>query len=161
MVWSPPGLPGGGMTGMRCEPDGAGGVTCISGSTLCGGRITPFWRSSCWLGFSAVDGGAWPSVSDFGGGSRSIACAHAAGLASVAATAAAAAANVISGLVVRATGNILANVRRLPESNAGPAARVPAVPLRRVVAGCKPEVFQRLHNPVTLPYRLGPGGGGH
>src|SRR5262245_64829911 len=71
IVGSPPGLPGGGMTGVFCAP-GSGGGTCISGSTLCGGRMTPLERSSCWLGLSFGAGGDCPSVSDLGGGSRSV-----------------------------------------------------------------------------------------
>src|SRR5262245_31060137 len=46
--WSPPGLPGGGITGMGPP----GGVGClISGSTCSGGQITPPERASLSLRF--------------------------------------------------------------------------------------------------------------
>src|SRR5262247_1886110 len=53
---SPPGLPGGGMTGVLPPP--GGGVTS-SRSIVCGGQMTPSDRDSLSLGFPP----AWPRVS--------------------------------------------------------------------------------------------------
>src|SRR5262245_44265392 len=59
MDWSPPGLPGGGMTGIGPP----GGVGClISGSTCSGGQITPPERASLSLRFR-VASRCWGSTS--------------------------------------------------------------------------------------------------
>ena len=56
MDWSPPGLPGGGMTGIGPP----GGVGClISGSTCCGGQITPCERASLSLKFPVASRSCW------------------------------------------------------------------------------------------------------
>src|ERR1044071_3827187 len=65
-LWSPSRLPGGGITGIRAS--GLGGVTCMPGSTVCGGWITPLERSSWSLRLPRDD---CPSVSVFGCRSRS------------------------------------------------------------------------------------------
>src|SRR5882757_2253125 len=60
MLGSPPGLPGGGITGILLPLSGVGAL--ISGSTF-GGQITPSVRASLSLSVSpALPSGALPSV---------------------------------------------------------------------------------------------------
>ena len=66
---SPPGVPGGGITGILAES--SGGLFCIPGSTFSGGLITPpdWFSRSLRLpdGAASVDGGLAPSAADPGG----------------------------------------------------------------------------------------------
>jgi hypothetical protein len=141
IVGSPPGLPGGGMTGVLPEPGGGG--TSICGSTPRGGRMTPLERSSRSLRSSA--GGACPSVSVFGVRSRSdmVGCPHACAII-VAATMAA---DIhASAMVARATA-VSFPVRFTNRTHANTigfhCARVGRPPR----TGHKQKIFQRLHNP--------------
>src|SRR3954469_13781467 len=152
MVGSPPGLPGGGMTGVGCEPGGGG--TCICGSTPRGGCITPFWRSSCWDGLG-VAGGAWPSVSLRGCWSRSAAmpCAQPLVEATRAAKAAPAASERMVARVMFTSRLWHSSFRTPPGPNRFPPGGESARG-RTLRHPHKVVIFQRLHNLVTLSYRL-------
>ena len=136
------------MTGVLPEPGGGG--TCISGSTPRGGRMTPLERSSRSLRSSA--GGACPSVSVFGVRSRSdmVGCPHASAII-VAATMPA---DIhVSAMVARATA-VSFPVRFTNRTHANTIGFHCARFGRPPGTGRKQKIFQRLHNPVTLPYRL-------